>query len=184
MAGEKARITEEIISRIAAHEHEDTEVYIDNFKQSLSRQLVEYDEYQAEMLQKKLERKEGDSKQDHKHYSSEQKWKVRTALREVKTEQINVLRDKTRKRLTTMLNTPEYVGYLELAKSKAPKSGTYYVRAEDVVHFKDVDTKVATIPLGGFKVVDGSRIIDFTLETAFKEVFDSFSNTLNIDGQE
>lgn len=184
MAGEKARVTQQIVDRIQQHTYEDTSLFLENYKKELDATVHHYDTTQAEILARKIQHKKETSTQALRHFEAEKTWKAKTSLRETKSEQLRKLKNKALESLRQRVGTKEYNEFLVRELAKAPKEGKFMIREEDSEIFKGLDVEYTGLPLGGFKVVDGQRIYDYTLKSAFNEVFEAFSNSLYIDEQE
>lgn len=181
MAGEKARMTDTIVNRIEKYVNEDTVVFLEKYQQELAEKLQQYQTEQENAYKQKIARKENEAQQKIRYYVSERQWKIQTLLRKEKADQISKLKEKAYQKLLSLLGSQEYQQYLERAKAKTPKDALYLIRQEDQQFFEGYQVEFIDLPLGGFKVDEGRKILDFTLESAFEEAFETFSKTVSID---
>lgn len=176
MAGEKARVTQEMIERIESLAYEDSDVFLENYKKEFTEKLAKHHAQQEAYLKKRLDALKQQQQQDFEKHRAEIKWEVQSRIRKERVHLFESFRDKLRLRITDFLESDGYEVYIRkcLHQLPADEEVVLTIRQEDASLFTGYQTEFASFELGGFYAAFENRVFDFTLESRLESALQQF----------
>ncbi|QIK69936.1 hypothetical protein G7062_06390 [Erysipelothrix sp. HDW6C] len=185
MAGEKAKITLEIVDSIVEDVQARTVEINEGFKTQIEEEVRSYRNQKEGALRTQIERIENQAAKEQSKLEAEMRFDVAKKLRAKRAELMKEFSNSLHDDVVAFSHSDQYKHYFESALETLKhefdlKESTFKVREEDRSFVEGLNYEITDLPLGGFICEHGKQVYDFTLETRYQDAIKTFIAQSNV----
>lgn len=180
MAGEKARVTQEIIDSIVMSSKDKVEQLKVAMEQDFFKKTKEYEEIKKNDVNQKLDSLHKNYNEMYERKSKDIDWEIKMQV----LRELEVLWSKyaykVKQEVIEYTKSNEYSEWIKDVQQQYPNA-KYLIRKEDETLFKPNSYEIIEINLGGLYVEDHNTVYDLTLDSKYERVIDEYKQTTRIE---